>query len=215
MKAIIIGATGAVGRTLVDILLNDSRYETINTFTRRPLGIEDEKLISHVVDFEKPETWSALVKGDVLFSALGTSLKQAGSKEAQYKIDHDMQLSFARAAWENDVPHLVLVSSMGADSGSSYFYMELKGIIEEDVEALHFPGLSILRPPSLIRPHAKRPMETITVKVLQFLNTFGLFRSMAPVDVKDVAQKMADIGARHFRGKEIYSGQEVKRHQRR
>lgn len=98
MKAIVIGATGAVGKELVKVLLSRPDYETVITFTRRPLGIDSPKLESHVIDFDRPDTWEDLVRGDVLFSALGTSLKQAGSKEAQYKIDHDYQLSFARAA---------------------------------------------------------------------------------------------------------------------
>lgn len=210
MKAIVIGATGAVGKELVKVLLSRPDYETVITFTRRPLGIDSPKLESHVIDFDRPDTWEDLVRGDVLFSALGTSLKQAGSKEAQYKIDHDYQLSFARAARANGVSHFVLVSSAGADPSSSFFYLKLKGIIEKNAEALAFPGLSILRPPSLIRPHAKRPMETISVKVLEALNVFGLFRSMAPVPVLSVARKMADLGSRPFTGEEILNGQDVR-----
>lgn len=209
MKAIVIGATGAIGKELVKKLLARNEYTEVVTFTRRPLQMENKKLISHVVNFDDRYSWKDLVKGDILFSALGTSMKQAGSKEAQYKIDHDLQLAFARAARENGVPHLVLVSSAGADPSSSFFYMKLKGLIERDVRALRFPGLSILRPPSLIRPHAKRPMETISVKIIQFINTFGFLRSMAPVHVSLVAEKMADIGARTFQGEEIYNGQDV------
>ena len=210
MKAIVIGATGAIGQDLVKTLLYDNRYETVTTFTRRPLGFTHPKIQSFIVDFNLPDTWHHLVQGDVLFSALGTSLKQAGSKEAQYRVDHDYQLSFARAARANGVSHFVLVSSAGADPSSSFFYLKLKGIIEKDAEALAFPGLSILRPPSLIRPHAKRPMETISVKVLEALNVFGLFRSMAPVPVLSVARKMADLGSRPFTGEEILNGQDVR-----
>ena len=146
MKAIVIGATGAVGKDLVEELLSRREYEKIITFTRRPLDIKSEKIESYIIDFDHPSDWAHLVKGDVLFSALGTSLKQAGSKEAQYRIDHDYQLSFAKAARENGVPHVVLVSSLGADPSSSFFYMKLKGIIERDVEALQFPQLSIPYP---------------------------------------------------------------------
>ena len=104
MKAIVIGATGAVGKDLVEELLSRREYEKIITFTRRPLDIKSEKIESYIIDFDRPSDWVHLVKGDVLFSALGTSLKQAGSKEAQYRIDHDYQLSFAKAARENGVP---------------------------------------------------------------------------------------------------------------
>lgn len=210
MKAIVIGATGAVGKDLVEELLSRREYEKIITFTRRPLDIKSEKIESYIIDFDRPSDWAHLVKGDVLFSALGTSLKQAGSKEAQYRIDHDYQLSFAKAARENGVPHVVLVSSLGANRSSSIFYLKLKGLIERDVEALQFPQLSILRPPSLIRKHAKRPAETVSVKLFQLVNALGLFKTMAPVPTEAVARKMADLGLETKKGVEILTGQETR-----
>lgn len=210
MKAIVIGATGAVGKDLVEELLSRREYEKIITFTRRPLDIKSEKIESCIIDFDRPSDWAHLVKGDVLFSALGTSLKQAGSKEAQYRIDHDYQLSFAKAARENGVPHVVLVSSLGANRSSSMFYLKLKGLIERDVEALQFPRLSILRPPSLIRKHAKRPAETVSVKLFQLANALGLFKTMAPVPTEAVARKMADLGLETKKGVEILTGQETR-----
>lgn len=210
MKAIVIGATGAVGKDLVEELLSRREYEKIITFTRRPLDIKSEKIESYIIDFDRPSDWAHLVKGDVLFSALGTSLKQAGSKEAQYRIDHDYQLSFAKAARENGVPHVVLVSSLGANRSSSMFYLKLKGLIERDVEALQFPQLSILRPPSLIRKHAKRPAETVSVKLFLLANALGLFKTMAPVPTEAVARKMADLGLETKKGVEILTGQETR-----
>lgn len=210
MKAIVIGATGAVGKDLVEELLSRREYEKIITFTRRPLDIKSEKIESYIIDFDRPSDWAHLVKGDVLFSALGTSLKQAGSKEAQYRIDHDYQLSFAKAARENGVPHVVLVSSLGANRSSSIFYLKLKGLIERDVESLQFPQLSILRPPSLIRKHTKRPTETVSVKLFQMANALGLFKTMAPVPTEAVARKMADLGLETKKGVEILTGQETR-----
>lgn len=210
MKAIVIGATGAVGKDLVEELLSRREYEKIITFTRRPLDIKSEKIESYIIDFDRPSDWAHLVKGDVLFSALGTSLKQAGSKEAQYRIDHDYQLSFAKAARENGVPHVVLVSSLGANRSSSIFYLKLKGLIERDVESLQFPQLSILRPPSLIRKHTKRPAETVSVKLFQMANALGLFKTMAPVPTEAVARKMADLGLKTKKGVEILTGQETR-----
>lgn len=210
MKAIIVGATGAVGRDLVDILLQDERYDEVITFTRRELGIDNHKLKSYIVNFEKTEGWSDLVKGDVLFSALGTSLKQAGSKDAQYHIDHDYQMMFAKFAKKQGVKQMVLVSSVGADVNSSFFYLQLKGKIEQDMEALHFDGLTIVQPPSLIRKHAKRLRETVSVKALQFFNTFGLLKKMAPISTKLVAKCMANVGAEDFHGVRRITGQAIR-----
>lgn len=211
MKAIVVGATGAVGRDLVEELCRDPRYTEVRTFARRELGVENPKVRPYVVDFERTEGWHDLVRGDVIFSALGTSKKQAGSKEAQYHIDHDYQLMFATFAKQNGVRHMVLVSSAGADTGSSFFYMRLKGVIERDVEALGFAGLTIVQPPSLIRKHAKRPLETISVKALQALNAIGLFKSMAPISTEIVAQCMAEAGGEPFEGVRHISKQAIRR----
>ena len=203
MRAIVVGATGAVGRDLVEARCADPRYTEVRTCTRRELGVDDPKLRPYVVDFERTEGWHDLVQGDVIFSALGTSKKQAGSKEAQYHIDHDYQLMFATFAKQNGVRHMVLVSSAGADTGSSFFYMKLKGVIERDVEALGFAGLTIVQPPSLIRKHAMRP--------LQALNAIGLFKSMAPISTEIVAQCMAEAGGEPFEGVRRISKQAIRR----
>jgi uncharacterized protein YbjT (DUF2867 family) len=101
MKALVIGATGATGKDLVNQLLNDQDFEEVNMFVRKPIDIQNNKLKVHLVNFEKPEEWKDLVKGDVAFSCLGTTLKAAGSKEAQRKVDYDYQYEFAQAAKEN------------------------------------------------------------------------------------------------------------------
>ena len=210
MKAIVVGATGAVGRDLVEVLCNDPRYTEVRTFTRRELGIENPKIRPYVVDFERTEGWHDLVQGDVIFSALGTSKKQAGSKEAQYHIDHDYQIMFAQFAKRNGVRHMVLVSSAGADASSAFFYMKLKGIIERDMEALGFEGLTIVQPPSLIRKHAKRPLETISrSSTLQLLKrSVGLSRHGATTET--VAHCMAEAGAEPFCGVRRISKQAIR-----
>ena len=126
MKALVIGATGATGRDLVNQLLTDKDYDEVNVFVRRPLEVESPKLKTHIVDFEKPEEWKDLVNGDVAFSCLGTTLKDAGSKEAQRKVDYDYQYNFAKAAKENEVEDYILVSSYGANPKSKIFYSRMK-----------------------------------------------------------------------------------------
>ena len=127
MKILLIGATGATGRDLLKLLLDDSEVDSVVIFVRRDVGIEHHKLTIHVIDFEKPEEWVHLVNGDVLFSCLGTTLKDAGSKAAQWKVDYDYQYSFAKAARQNGVECYVLVSAMNASSNSGFFYSRMKG----------------------------------------------------------------------------------------
>jgi hypothetical protein len=95
MKALVIGATGVTGRDLVNQLLEDTAFSEVHVFVRKPVGFQNPKLHAHVVDFNEPQQWADLVKGDVAFSCLGTTLKQAGSREKQYKVDVTYQLDFA------------------------------------------------------------------------------------------------------------------------
>ena len=111
MRAIVVGATGAVGRDLVEALCADPRYTEVRTFTRRELGVDDPKLRPYVVDFERTEGWHDLVQGDVIFSALGTSKKQAGSKEAQYRPSRSRTASATWCSSRQLVPIQALRSS--------------------------------------------------------------------------------------------------------
>ena len=214
MKAIVIGATGAVGKELVRALLDDARYTEVAVFVRRDPGVTHPKLTAHVINFEQPDTWRAFVTGDVLFSALGTSLKQAGSKEAQRRIDYDYQHMFAEAAHANGVPHLVLLSSLGADSRSPIFYLRLKGELDDAVQRLGFDTVHIVRPPSLIRPEAKRLGETAVVKILQGLNAVGIAKNLAPMSVDTVARCMMEIGTENHGGVQIITGQDIRDYMR-
>lgn len=70
MKALVIGATGAVGKDLVQRLLEDDAFERVDIFVRREVSIPSAKLVPHVVDFDHPESWAEQLTGDVLFSCL-------------------------------------------------------------------------------------------------------------------------------------------------
>jgi uncharacterized protein YbjT (DUF2867 family) len=188
--ALLIGATGATGKDLLDVLLQDEDFHQVDIFVRRELNVQHEKLKVHVIDFEEPEQWKHLVKGDVLFSCLGTTLKAAGSKEAQWKIDYDYQYEFARAAKENNVENYVLVSANNASPNSFFFYGKMKGQLEEAVKTLGFPRLTIFKPPLLIRKNSERPMEVAGKKFLQFFNKIGLFQSQKPLPTEILAQAM-------------------------
>jgi len=210
MKAIIIGATGATGKDLVDLLLQDTVFDTVSVFVRRPLAICDPMIETHIVDFDKIDSWKSDIQGDVLFSCLGTTLKAAGSQDAQWKVDYDYQYNFARAAHENGVNTLVLMSSMGADPNSSIFYMKMKGQLEEAVKSLGFQNMIIVRPPSLIRKNTDRWSEKLGLPVLRLANKIGIMRSMAPMSTESVAKAMFICGL-HMKGQQIVESRELRK----
>ena len=190
MKALLIGATGATGRDLLELLLQDKEITKVDVFVRRALEIKNEKLTVHIIDFDKPEQWKTLVQGDVLFSCLGTTLKAAGSKDAQWKIDYEYQYQFAKIAKENNVHSYVLVSAANASATSSIFYTKMKGQLEVDVKALTFSKIIIFNPPLLIREKTDRKMEVFGAKVIRFFNTLGMLRSQKPLHTKQLAKAM-------------------------
>lgn len=169
--AVIVGATGLVGAELLRQLLAHERFDVVVALGRRATGIAHAKLREHVIDFDAPAAWSALVSGDVLFSALGTTLAVAGSQAAQRKVDHGYQYRVAEAARRNGVETCVLVSSAGASPRARIFYSRMKGELERDVEALGFPRTRILRPGPLDGERREdRPGERRMLRVLRPLS---------------------------------------------
>ena len=190
MKALVIGATGATGKDLVSQLLTDKGYDEVNVFVRRPLAVENPKLKTHIVNFDKPEEWKDLVKGDVAFSCLGTTLKAAGSKEAQRKVDYDYQYNFAKAAKENEVEDYILVSSYGANPKSKIFYSRMKGELEQSIKDLHFNKLTIFQPGMLERKDSERTGEVLGGKIIKFANKFGVLTQQKPLPTAVLAKAM-------------------------
>jgi uncharacterized protein YbjT (DUF2867 family) len=192
--ALVIGATGATGTELVQQLMDDNQYTSVIVFSRRPLLVTNAKLTTHIVDFDNPQAWAHLVKGDVLFSALATTLKQAGSQKEQYKIDYTYQYQTAATAAANGVAKYVLVSAMGANAKSWLFYPRIKGELDNAASALPFKQIHIFRPGFLLRqPDKIRPMEKLGIAIIQFFNKFGLFKSQRPLPVEVLAQKMRSV----------------------
>ncbi|AZI54970.1 semialdehyde dehydrogenase [Epilithonimonas vandammei] len=190
MKALVIGATGATGKDLVKQLCQDSDFDEINIFVRRRSDFHHEKVKAHLVDFDHPEEWKHLVKGDVAFSCLGTTLKSAGSKENQKIIDYDYQFNFAKAAKENKVEDYILVSAYGANPDSKIFYSRIKGELEEAVKNLKFEKTTIFKPGMLERKNTDRNGEVFGLKIIKFLNKLGIFKSQKPLPTSVLAKAM-------------------------
>jgi uncharacterized protein YbjT (DUF2867 family) len=186
MKAIILGATGLVGNLILKEVLNDNNFSEVLIFVRKPTGISNPKLKEIVTPMTDINVLSSSIKGDVLFNALGTTIKQAGSKEEQQRIDRDLPIAFARIASENGVKTMVNVSSTGA-SLKGGFYLKTKAEMENGTEKF-FPGKTFHFRPGLLVGNRKefRFAEKIATGVMKLLDPILVgsskkYRSM-PVD---------------------------------
>ena len=182
---------GATGRELVNTLINDEDFNQVSIFVRKAPDLEHEKLKIHIIDFNEIIKHKELIKGDILFSSLGTTKKEAGGKQRQYIIDYTYQYEFAKIAAENGVDQLSLVSSIGANPKSFMFYPKMKGELESDVKKLKFKKIDIFQPPILIRqPEVIRKAEKKAISIIQKLNKLGILKSQQPLMVSNLAERM-------------------------
>ena len=201
MKAILLGATGAVGRDLVRQLLQDDSFTELYLLVRRiPEGLSSPKLRIQVFDFDQPDEWPDFPEADVLFSSLGTTLRDAGSQAAQYRVDYGYQYEVARRAATRGIPHYVLVSAWGAKPKARSFYSRMKGELEAAVQALPFRRISILRPPLLERPGSNRGGERLAAAILRGLGALGLLRAFRPMPTEVVARCMHALSTSQHSG---------------
>ena len=208
--ALVIGATGLVGSQLVNLLLTDERFDKIKIFTRRSTGIAHPKLEEYIIDFDQPAQWQHLLTGDILFSTLGTTLKKAGSKSEQYKIDYTYQYTTAQAAAANGVADYVLVSSAGASVNSKIFYSRMKGELERDIAKLPFKHIHIIQPGILTGPRKEnRTGEKIGIALASVLAHIPGLTAYKPISAGTVAQAMINASFDDSQPLQVYPLQKV------
>lgn len=144
--ALVFGSTGLVGSQVIKVLLKHKAYQKVVSFGRRPLGLEDEKLAHHLIDFDQLETYKHLMKGEDLFLCLGTTRAKAGSKEAFFKVDYTYPLQIAQLA---DARQVLLVSSTGASPSALFYYLVVKGKLEHAIAKIPLWGYRVFRPSML------------------------------------------------------------------
>lgn len=208
--AIVIGATGVVGREVVKELSTQDEITEIITLTRREYNFDSPKVINYVVNFEELNNFSDLIQGEYLFSCLGTTKSLAGSIDAQRIVDVDYQFEIAKLAQKNGTHHYHLVSSPGADKGSSNSYLQMKGELEDKVKSLDFASRSFYRPSLLVgdRPDFRfgEKLGIAAASVLPYMPGLKKYRAIKGLDV---AKKMVFEAMKSNRGTKIYELDEL------
>jgi uncharacterized protein YbjT (DUF2867 family) len=188
---VLAGATGLVGRAILEGLLADESVTAVHALGRREPDVRHPKLTPHVVNFKALPSLPPL---EEVYLALGTTIKTAGSQSAFRAVDFDANLAVAHAALAAGARHAGLVSAMGADAKSRIFYNRVKGEIEEAVARLPFEGLVIARPSLLTGDREtlgqpNRPAERIATVVSKLLHPL-IPSNYRPIAAADVARAL-------------------------
>ncbi|KLE36932.1 MULTISPECIES: NAD(P)H-binding protein [Citrobacter] len=184
-QVLITGATGLVGGNLLRMLLNEPRVNAITAPTRRPLA--DTVGIYNPHD---PQLTDALAQVtdpvDIVFCCLGTTRREAGTKEAFIHADYTLVVDTALTGRRLGAQHMLVVSSMGANANSPFFYNRVKGEMEQALIAQKWPRLTIVRPSMLLGERDKqRTNEKFLAPLFRLLP--GNWKS---IDARDVARAM-------------------------
>jgi uncharacterized protein YbjT (DUF2867 family) len=154
-RVLLLGATGLVGRQLLDLLVRDDAVGKIIVLARRSTGVVSQKVEEHLFDLLEMPQHAHLFAVDAIFCALGTTMKVAGSQERFRVVDHDYPLLAAQLGKAQGAAHFLLVSSTGANPSSRAFYLRVKGEVERDILQLGYARTTIARPSLLLGDRAE------------------------------------------------------------
>lgn len=189
----VAGATGLVGSRLLKLLAADDRVGAIHALARRVPSDSPADVQWHSWDWL--DGAGGLPSIDAAFCCLGTTRREAGSRQALEAVDHGLVLRFARAMREAGAGRLALVSSVGASSRAMSHYLRVKGRVEDDVRELGFDGLAIVRPSLLLGSRAQsRPAEDMAQRLAPWFAPLlrGPAARYRPITAEDVAQSLCD-----------------------
>lgn len=208
--ALILGSTGLTGSFLLQALIADERYAKIVVVNRKKSAPQHPKIAELITDFNTPVNLDAFERIDTIFSCLGTTRKQTPDLEKYRKIEIQLPVEFARMCLSKGLNDFHYVSSIGADSNSSNFYLKMKGESEQELSKLGIPHLHIYQPSFLIGPRKdKLILEKMVTSIVPFFDFLWMgkaskYKSM-PIDKlakgmisKDFASEKKSVEMYHF-----------------
>jgi len=208
---LVVGATGLVGRAVVELALADARVARVVAPTRRPLGLADPRVDNPVVDFDALPADAPWWTVDAVVGAIGSTSRKAGSDDAYRRIDMGYTLAVARHTLARGARAFALTSSVGANPRSRFFYMRMKGEIEDAIAALGFVSFTAVRPAILIGARGEsRPLERVSLATMRGLS-FLLPRRQRPVRAEDVARALLFAALTATPGRHVVESEAIAR----
>lgn len=207
--ALLAGSTGLIGKQLLQLLLDDPAYTEVKALSRKPIAVEHPKLKNIVLDLDKLNEHFDQLKADDVFCCLGTTIKQAGSKEAFRKVDHDYPLELAKLSKNQGATQYLIITALGSNKRSGIFYNQVKGQVEEAIGQVGFQSYHIFRPSLLLGERTeKRAGEGAATVVYQALG-FLIPLKYKAIDSAKVARAMLHMAKLNSKGKFIHESKEL------
>lgn len=209
--ALLVGATGLTGNLLLDLLLDNNDYQKVVVYTRRTISKSHPKLEQRIIDFNLLDT---AVPAEDVFCCLGTTIKQAGSKPAFEKVDHDYPLKIAKLQLQAGSRQFLTISAMGADEKSMIFYSRIKGKLENELKQLGYESLYIFRPSFITgNRKEKRTGEYIGLIFMSIINPImiGPLKKYKAVAALAIAKAMVHFASLNQTGNHTILSDEIKK----
>jgi uncharacterized protein YbjT (DUF2867 family) len=213
-KAILVGASGATGSSLLFQLLENKNYSDVLVLARRELRIQHTKLKQLIIDFDRVNDYAAEINGDVVFCCLGTTKSQTPDEQQYRKIDYQYPLDIARLAKNNGAKSYHLISFIGANKNSSFFYPRIKGELENDLRSVPFENIHIYRPFLLDAPRKDKRFTEVAVNVMmQIINPLliGGLKKYRSIKAENIAKAMIRLSLEDRKGLFIHEPNEIQR----
>jgi uncharacterized protein YbjT (DUF2867 family) len=211
--ALVLGATGLVGDNLVTRLLESDKYAEVRLISRREIGHKHKKINAITMPLEEMQQAVTHFAHSDVFCCLGTTQKDAGSKEAFRHVDFDLVVLAAVLAKANAARTFVMLSALGANANSSVFYSRVKGEAELEVMAKGPASVHILRPSLLVgRREKTRKRELLAVPFMELLGLLPGSRgkNLKPISASLVAKAMLKISAKSSPGRFVYESGDIR-----
>ena len=194
--ALIAGASGLIGKELVQKLISSDDYRLVYSLVRKKSGVVHAKIREMIIDFDKIGEIIFDETIDDVFCTLGTTMKQAGSRENFKKVDYEYVIALANRGKQSGASKFLVISAMGADPKSSVFYSQVKGMTEEVLKHTGFKQLVIFRPSLLL---GKRDKARFAERLSGFfMKAFNLIipDNYKAIEAEKVAESMLKMAIR-------------------
>jgi uncharacterized protein YbjT (DUF2867 family) len=207
--ALLAGTTGLIGSQLLDLLLQSNDYEKVIAISRRPLDKVHPKLTNLVCELNQLQNHVSELKADDVFCCLGTTMKNAKTKEAFRAVDFDAPLALAKIAKENGAKQYLIISALGANKDSSIFYNKVKGEVEEAIAQISFDGFHIFQPSLLTGPRKEQRTGEEAAQVFYKIFGFLIPKKFASIESIKVARAMVAFAKEEKKGRFVHSSREL------